>query len=227
MGGYDYFKHLGHLCYLTFCARVTGRRNNQTQASTVDEALWIVTLGPTALGRFGTADGGVPHSPLLIWTLARPSVSINQRRAGDATKRRETGTLRIVRVRHVEQYHNLTRLVNDQLLHVDAKLVMARTCAMFAANPLHSDRALSDIAERHDARSCNHYGTLRRGRPYVFKKHIQERHPDVDSDVTLPAGGYRRWSQAPRTQVSRLPPLNETEIERHIDQIFLRHYIKW
>jgi len=41
---------------------------NSTQASAVDEALWNVAVGSTALG--GTAGGGVLHSPPPSWTPA-------------------------------------------------------------------------------------------------------------------------------------------------------------
>jgi len=51
------------------------------------------------------------------------------------------------RARSRDLPHHHHGLLDDQLAHVG--LVMAHTCAMFATNPTHNDRALGDIAERH------------------------------------------------------------------------------
>jgi len=39
--------------------------------------------------------------------------------------------------------------------------------------------------ETHDARSCNHCDTFKWGRPYLYKKHLQKEHSDVDLNATL------------------------------------------
>jgi len=39
--------------------------------------------------------------------------------------------------------------------------------------------------EKHDARSCNHCVTFKFGRPYLYKKHLEKEHSDVDLDAEL------------------------------------------
>ncbi|KAH9961057.1 hypothetical protein BC827DRAFT_1155500 [Russula dissimulans] len=78
--------------------------------------------------------------------------------------------------------------------------------------------------ETHDAKSCKHCGTFRWGRPYVFKKHIQEWHPGVNPDAALKeamgAGrGFPSVTRYPSPLQRDIPP----EHDRRTCAEFLPH----
>jgi len=68
--------------------------------------------------------------------------------------------------------------------------------------------------EKHDAKLCKHCGDFKWARPYLLRKHLKEKHPDIDPKAVQEAGGHRfRDNHMMSTQNHGiyLQPLNTTE----------------